>query len=812
MRVLVTGITEPSGRAVARMLLAAGHEVAGLDRRWHRFIDPRVQFTTGDPTDPAACARALDGCASVVHLAGYGIDQIATAARDTGARVVVPVITGTRSTRPTETRAEAALQGVDGVLVRTAPIAGRRIGDETRRALEPVLGSRSVDGFQLLHSDDLDRFLVLAATALPPGRGDDGLQIVDLAASGVVTAAEVRRMLREAGVRHSSWVPGWSGPQQLLDPTVAQEKWGFRCGWTAREVVADLVRGMIGRKSDGGGFRTRRGAIALPSHVIPARATTSDNHPLADIAPEGLEGEFDDRVDARYPVHTATNTSEALPGPLTPLTIDLQAGAIRLSNEAMGEMIALDGIALEHWTSRVTTVLGHHIYINASIGVLAAENMPGWDEDSIRRDAYGNIPAEIALQPHGKPPMPTGLASSLATARATSRVIATARRFGKTAELINAASHAESLNASDIRALTDEQLHVRALLWRDRLHQAWQAAAIGVMMTGAATAIHARGKDAGEVPIDLNRLESAKPMLAVERLAEVCRADPDLAELARAGDIAAARAQSPAFAAALDEELAKIGHRGPGECELINPTFGDRPALLVSAAARAAQMPAPKREPVDPSPSRTAKMAAGATVARERARDGVVRITHCLRLAVRERADRLVRAGRLSDIDDACYLTLDEIFCLPADAADKVARRRVERIRMQAIRMPDVIAGQWEPVAEAAALTADESLTGIGVCAGVVEGRVKLVLSLDDDIEPGDILVAAVTDTGHTAMFAYAAAVITDIGGSASHAAIVAREFGIPCVVDTKTATTSLADGQRVRVDGAAGTVSLLAD
>ncbi|WP_433723801.1 PEP-utilizing enzyme [Nocardia sp. CA-129566] len=808
MRVLVTGITEPSGRAVARMLLAAGHEVAGLDQRWHRCIDPRVQFTAGDPTDPATCAKAVDGCASVVHLAGRGIAQVAAAARNAGARVVVAVIAGARSARQSE--AEAALQGADGVLVRTAPIAGRRIDHETRRALEPILGSKTEDGFQVLHSDDLDRFLVLAATALPPGT--DGLEIVDLAASGVVTSAQVRRMLRAAGVRYSSWVPGWSGRPQLLDPTVAQEKWGFRCGWTAREVIADLVRGMIGRKPDGGGFRTRRGAIALPSHVIPARAATSDNHPLADIAPDGLEGEFDDRVDARYPVHTATNTSEALPGPLTPLTIDLQAGAIRLSNEAMGEMIALDGIALEHWTSRVTTVLGHHIYINASIGVLAAENMPGWDEESIRRDAYGNIPAEIALQPHGKPPMPTGLASSLATARATSRVIATARRFAKTAELINAASHAEALSASDIRALTDEQLHVRALLWRDRLHQAWQAAAIGVMMTGAATAIQARGKDAGEVPIDLNRLESAKPMLAVERLAELCRADADLAELARAGDIDAARAISPAFSAALDEELARIGHRGPGECELINPTFGDRPALLVSAAARAAHMPAPKREPVDPSPSRTARMAAGATVARERARDGVVRITHCLRLAVRERADRLVRAGRLGEVDDACYLTLDEIFCLPADAADKVARRRAERLRLQAIRMPDVIAGQWEPVAEAAALTADESLTGIGVCAGVVEGRVKLVLSLDDDIEPGDILVAAVTDTGHTAMFAYAAAVITDIGGSASHAAIVAREFGIPCVVDTKTATTRLADGQRVRVDGAAGTVTLLAD
>ncbi|MEV0293639.1 PEP-utilizing enzyme [Nocardia sp. NPDC050710] len=806
MRVLITGITEPSGRAVARMLLAAGHDVDGLDHRWHRFVDPRVQFTAGDPTDAAACARAVVGCSTVLHLAGAGVAAIAEAARSADARLVVPVIAGARSAGVSEAEISRELQdsGADHLLVRTALVVGRRIGPETRRALEPILGTRSADGFQVLHSDDLDRFLVMAVTSPRVG-------VVELAAPGVVTADQMKGMLRGAGVRYSAWVPGWSSRRPLLDPTVVQQEWGFRCGWTASEAAADLVRGLVGRKPDGGGFRTRRGAIPLPSHVIPARAATSDNHRLADVAPAGLEGEFDDRVDPRYPVHTATNTSEALPGPLTPLTIDLHAGAIRLANEAMGTMIALDGIALEHWTSRVTTVLGHHIYINASIGVLAAENMPGWDEESIRRDAYGNIPDEIALQPHGKPPMPTGAASTVATWRATSRVIATARRFRESAELVNAAAKAEALSANEIRALSDEQLHVRALLWRDRLHQAWQTASIGVMMTGAATAIHARGKDAVDVPIDLTRLESAKPMLAVERLAAICRADPDLYEVARAGDVGAARAASPAFVAALDEELARIGHRGPGECEVINPTFADRPALLVTAAARAAQMPAPERESVDPAPGRTARMAAGATVARERARDAVVRINHCLRMTVRERADRLIQAGWLRDIDDVCFLTLDEIFCLPADAAAKVARRRAERIRLREIRMPDVIAGQWEPVPDAGALAAEESLTGIGVCPGVVEGRVKLVLSLDDDIEPGDILVASVTDTGHTAMFAYAAAVVTDIGGSASHAAIVAREFGIPCVVDTKSATTSLSDGQLIRVDGAAGTVTLLA-
>ncbi|MEU2120482.1 PEP-utilizing enzyme [Nocardia niwae] len=799
MRVLVTGVSDPTGRAVARMLLAAGHDVVGSDRTRHRYVDPRVQVITGDPDEAASCARAVAECAAVVHLGG-SLAAIATAARAAGARLVVPTVAGTDSAVEDVVRSS----GARALIVRTAPVAGRRVDRESWRILRRLIGSRRAGGFQLLHTDDFERFLVLAAASARVG-------VVELAAPGVVSGEDVRRIRAATGTRSVRRMARDRTAAEM-DTNAAEQEWGFRCGWTASEVAADVVRGLAGRKADGDELVARTGAIPLPGSVIPTRAATSDGHALVSVAPEGLEGEFDDRVDPAYPVHTATNTSEALPGPLTPLTVDLQAGAIRLANAAMGRMIALDGIALEHWTSRVTTVLGHHIYINASIGVLAAENMPGWDEQSIRRDVYGNIPAEISLTPHGKPPTPTGFASTRATWRAAGRVLRTALRYRETTDDINAAAHQESLGATAIRDLTDEQLHARALLWRDRLNQSWAAASIGVMMTGAATAIHSRGKGSAVVPIDLERLESARTMLAVERLAALCRADAALHDAAHSGDVAAARAVSATFSAALDEELRRIGHRGPGECELINPTFGDRPELLVTAAARAAQMPAPEREPVDPSPSRTARMAAGATMARERVRDAVVRYTHCLRLVVRERAERLIRQGLLHQAEDACFLTLDEILWAPADLTERVARRRAELTRLQGVRMPDVIAGDWEPLPDADALTPGDSLTGIGVCPGVVEGTVKRVLSLDDDIEPGDILVASVTDTGHTAMFAYAAAVVTDIGGSASHAAIVAREFGIPCVVDTKTASSRLADGQRVRVDGSAGTITLLVD
>jgi phosphohistidine swiveling domain-containing protein len=79
-----------------------------------------------------------------------------------------------------------------------------------------------------------------------------------------------------------------------------------------------------------------------------------------------------------------------------------------------------------------------------------------------------------------------------------------------------------------------------------------------------------------------------------------------------------------------------------------------------------------------------------------------------------------------------------------------------------------------------------------------------------DDLQPGEILVAEVTDVGYTAAFCYAAAVVTELGGPMSHAAVVAREFGFPCVVDAHGATKSLPSGALVEVDGGTGEIQVL--
>lgn len=110
-----------------------------------------------------------------------------------------------------------------------------------------------------------------------------------------------------------------------------------------------------------------------------------------------------------------------------------------------------------------------------------------------------------------------------------------------------------------------------------------------------------------------------------------------------------------------------------------------------------------------------------------------------------------------------------------------------------------------DPRAETAALR------GMPGSPGRITGRVRILRSMDElgRLEKGEILVSPVTTPGWTPAFSRAAAVITDTGSIASHASIVAREYGIPAVVATGNATSTLHDGQLVTVDGGRGLVML---
>jgi phosphoenolpyruvate synthase/pyruvate phosphate dikinase len=100
---------------------------------------------------------------------------------------------------------------------------------------------------------------------------------------------------------------------------------------------------------------------------------------------------------------------------------------------------------------------------------------------------------------------------------------------------------------------------------------------------------------------------------------------------------------------------------------------------------------------------------------------------------------------------------------------------------------------------------------GEGVSTGVVEGTARVVADpAFTEVEPGEILVAPTTDPSWSSIMFVSSALVVDIGGALSHAAVVARELGIPCVVNTRSGSRTLRTGDRVRVDGGAGTVEVL--
>jgi pyruvate,water dikinase len=188
-----------------------------------------------------------------------------------------------------------------------------------------------------------------------------------------------------------------------------------------------------------------------------------------------------------------------------------------------------------------------------------------------------------------------------------------------------------------------------------------------------------------------------------------------------------------------------------------------------------------------------------------------------VRAAARVIGTQLATDGQLDSADDVFYLTLAELRGrLPADCAGTVRERRALRQRYLELELPLDWIGMPVPTRSAQATPATISdisrIDALGVSAGKVEGIAKVVIDPNDSeaFEPGDILICHTTDPSWSSHFFIAAAVVIDIGGALSHGAIVARELGIPCVINTQVGTRAIRSGDRIAVDGDSGTVDIL--
>jgi len=215
---------------------------------------------------------------------------------------------------------------------------------------------------------------------------------------------------------------------------------------------------------------------------------------------------------------------------------------------------------------------------------------------------------------------------------------------------------------------------------------------------------------------------------------------------------------------------------------------------------------------------------------RERMRTWVTRVLGMMRDVALDADRRLLRlvpdlaadwatikqgGGSLATTHTVFFLTVDEIVqalrASRTDLAPLVRARRAEIARDWARPDPPrTFTGAPPPVHLPP--SGGAVLKGTGASSGVVEGRARVLLSAAqmDELQPGEILVVHTTDVGWTPLFCIAAGVVTELGGPLSHAAVVARELAVPSVVNVDGITRALRTGDRIRLDGDAGTIEKL--
>ncbi|MCB9992106.1 MAG: hypothetical protein H6873_00460 [Hyphomicrobiaceae bacterium] len=188
-----------------------------------------------------------------------------------------------------------------------------------------------------------------------------------------------------------------------------------------------------------------------------------------------------------------------------------------------------------------------------------------------------------------------------------------------------------------------------------------------------------------------------------------------------------------------------------------------------------------------------------------------------LRPALTVLGEILVNMKNLAHAEDVFFLGIEELRNLvsgtfPADPQAVVADRKSQFEAARDVRMPETIySDNFQPLPEPDPNHKLRELTGVGVARGQAKGPFRVLRGFDDfnRVQHGDIIVIPFSDVSWTPVFARAAGVVSEAGGMLSHSAIVAREYGIPCIVSVESAL-DLPDGAKGMIDGVSGTVLVL--
>jgi len=487
---------------------------------------------------------------------------------------------------------------------------------------------------------------------------------------------------------------------------------------------------------------------------------------------------------------TRANVGEAVPGVPTPLTWSLWKTAMETAH--WSAQIEL-GVAreAERGSAPVVTLARGWPAISVDLVESQLSRLPGFDPDAFAQQFFGGGHARS-----GTPPLAKRAFTAVRVAARAPVTVARQRRRLATAALASAEAWS--------RATAQPAAEPHAQL---------EAAAARFSVTLTAHTLQA---------YICQGLYQAVERVAPGRAATLVSGDGDLSEARLAEDLwllGAGRLTEQAF-------LSRHGFHGPAEGELAAQSWREDPEPIRRSAARLAAESS--HNPADGTRARSAqRRAAEAEVLAAAPRWRRPLVGGLIGMARRAVVAREVgKTAILQDLDvarhaaraleqDAVWCTLQELISERPSAAALQARRR-ERGRLAADEPPLHFVGDpAHDLDDAAATNSTSVVTGIGASPGRVRGRARVITdpsTLDGAIGGDEILVARTTDPSWVAAFLSAGGLVIDVGGALSHAAIIARELGVPCVIGTGNGTTMIPEGALIDLDGSTGTVRVLAE
>jgi pyruvate,water dikinase len=563
---------------------------------------------------------------------------------------------------------------------------------------------------------------------------------------------------------------------------------------------------------------------------------------------------LDDEPDPRFRLYCRGNVGEVVPDAPTPLSATTVTGAFQ---RAFGELFSSSGAFTEaemRGGAAAGGVFGGYLYFNLSFARVFAARVPGVRVRDVDEQMLGRSDAPAYRPQPGDRTVSTVGRAAIGSVRMV---------LGRKATDLDAArAEVQQWLASLVEEPSDAEVVALAAGYEDRFVVHLNALLDASLASGLPMALlerltrRASARDPGllvRALSGLGTIETARPAAALWALGRLAAADPEVTAAFDAGvdGVLERLGSGSAFVTAFDAFLREHGHRGPNEVELSSDTWATAPRAALAAIDRLRLSPAAS-DPVDagvrlaaeratatsallssvlpplrPVLRRLMASAARGAARREQAKGTLVLGLSGLRRALFLAADRLVEAGRLPDRLLLFMATREELADVLRDPEGWLGELETRRRRYDELNrlvppfwfegtIPDP--DTWPPRrgragdAGSARPAVGDVLAGIGVASGRAVGRVRVVLDPADPggLEPGEVLVAPITDPAWTPLFLAAVAVVVDVGALQSHAAIVARELGIPAVVSVDGASRRLVDGDEVEVDGDRGSVRLV--